>query len=159
MKVNKQIGKALGIVVAITVFAILASVLMPVAIGNFNDDTTTTINQTQGQTYNITADLNTTATDINQSADSVTVELQDGANSDTVTVSTTTNETATVGDEDINVTVVEYTGSNSAEMEYQHNNTYGWGTGAETLFDLIPLMLLIAIVLFTVGAAMAGYKG
>lgn len=142
------------LVVGVLVVGVLMAFILPVAITSFNDPSERTINQSTGQSYEVTAELNSTVTSTSAGT-SATVELnhtEDGTSvSNTVNVGS--NTTYSMPDGDVVVTVDE-SNSGSAVVSYEYPDSYGWDDGSSSLYGLLPLLFVIGAVLFVVWKAM-----
>lgn len=153
--------KAVGFVVAIAMIALLVGVLMPPAIGAFYGDTTATYNTTVGETYQVVDTLNLTvdSVDTTAGAESATITLADGTDTQTLTVNEGSNSTFTIQGEDIVVTTDDVVDTSTAIITLEYPKTYAWADGTVALFSVIPLLIVLVVFLFIVGAGVLAYKG
>lgn len=143
-----------ALVVGLTIAALIAAFVLPVGIQVLTDDSTQTATQEETDTVVLSGPLEATVTTID--AGDVTVEVEDTetSSSDTVTVSEGQTETAIVEGEEIGVTA-KNVGDTTADMEYTYPTTYGWGDGASSLWNILDIIVVLAVFLMFIGIAMA----
>lgn len=155
----KQMGRqGTAIILGIVVIGILLGYVLPIGIGAVT-------NPTEEVTF--TQDVNTDV-DINPLIVSNVTEVNDGVNAtveltDSDTQSTTTatidqgsTQTLTLEGNDIDVTVDDTTAT-SATLTYVIPSDYGWDSGSQSLFGLIPLFLVLVAVIAVIGFAMDAF--
>ncbi|WP_292484207.1 hypothetical protein [Methanohalobium sp.] len=149
--------KGVGIAITILVVGIIVANVLPLAIGELNTDTkSATITQNEEQNYNVVENVYSNATDINKTGEEITFVINDTdtAGSKTVTISNQTTQTITMDDGDINVTVDSIADTTTATVTYGYPKEYGWSSGQKSLFGILPLFFVIAVVLWVVRYAM-----
>lgn len=151
-----MMNKGITIAVAVLVTALLAAFLAPIAIDAFNEPASNTISHTEGVTYEVTTNLNSTATTVDATNSEVTIELNDTAENTVVsnTVANGSTTTYNMPGGDVNVTVDNIEDSTNATVTYHYPDDYGWSGGASSLWGLIPLFLVLVLLFFAVSAAM-----
>lgn len=147
--------KAVSLIVAISVFGILAAVLLPTAIDAIESDTETSITQDVDVTYEVDGELNSTVTAVTAGSDA-TVELNDtrtaGTTSNTINVGD--NETYTLDGGDVDVGVESSsTGPDQAVVNYTYASDYSYSSGASSLWGLLGLAIVLAGILYAVALA------
>lgn len=140
--VNAQ--KALQVVVAVFVVGIIAASLMPVVIGEVTS-TTTTLEQTEGNTYQVATDIESTIDSIETGTATVTVTTSDG--SDTVSVSEGDTATASIAGNDIDVTATEV-GTTTATIQYEYAVSVGLGGAIGSMWSILPFFIILPVFLF-----------
>ena len=146
-----NVNKAVSVVVAIAVSALIVAFLLPVALGMFGGMTETTVTQNVNDEETLTSDLTITLDSVTDGTDATyTVATDD--DSDTVTADLDTTETATVDGYDVHITPTDI-GTDSATATVEYPTTYGWGSGASALYGIIPVMIVLAAFLVMIGVA------
>lgn len=154
-----DIGQSITFVVGIAVVVLLIAFLLPSAMGAFYDGSERTYNQSVGETVTLTGNLNATLDSVDDVAGEINVTVADGTESQSLTnIAEGANATATINGDDIVVTNENVTSASSAEVNYAYPSTYGWGDGPTSLFNILPLLILLAAFLFIVGIAISAYK-
>lgn len=149
-QVGGQAKKAVGIIVGVTVLALMAAFLAPVALNEINGDTTVTVTQNTSETVEINAELNATLDSVDTTNDSGTYILEADNQSITKTVSNGSTATFSFDRGDVNVTVNDVsTGEATADFSYPHDFPYS--DGAQGLWDLVGLVLVLGILIFAIG--------
>lgn len=149
--------KAVTLVVTLAVTALLAAFLAPVAINQLEADASDTIRQDVGVTEEVNAELNTTLDSVDGTADSATYTLQSEGQSITKTVDNGTTATYSFENGDVNVTVNDVnTGSpGNAEATYAYDKDFAYSEGASSMWGLLGLAIVLALVLYLVGKGMS----
>lgn len=147
-------GKAIvALVVGLAVLALVASFVAPIAINALENDTTTTLNQTTSQTYEVNSLLESDVTSTTAGTDA-TVELNDtrtaGTTSNTISVGTNTTYSLTGGDVTVNVTEAQ---SGYAVVDYSYRSDYTFSDGAQGLWTLLGFLIVLTIFLFVINEA------
>lgn len=159
-------GKGLGIVMAVSVFAIIAAFVMPVGVSEIAENTQTNVTQQENEQVELNAQLTANTTDIKSGSggDNVTVFLNSTNNGSSTTksvlVDNQTTKQVAIDGENINITVHNVDTSvnpDEAEMQYGVPKTYGWSGGATSLFDILDLIIILVIMLTGLGWAMKIY--
>jgi hypothetical protein len=133
---------------------LMAAFLAPVAINEMVDDETTTITQNTSETVTLSEpDLNATLDSVDTTNDDATYTIAAGDVNETVTVANGSNTTVTVDGNDVTIApqVIE---TGQATTQYDYPTTYGWGNGAGALWNILPLLVVLAIFLLFVGIAL-----
>lgn len=145
---------AVMLVVGLLVAAVIGAVMIPVAIDSIEGDETNTLAQDTGTVYDVNGELTSTVTDTTAGT-SATVELNDtrtaGTTSNTVSVDSTTTYAMDGGD--VNVTVDEANAGN-ATVSYAYDRDYAYSDGAQSLWGILGLAIVLALVLFLLREAM-----
>lgn len=154
--------KAVALVVALTVFGLLAAFMLPVAINEIEGDTSVTLTQDESTEYEVNGALNSTVTGTTISTtDTATVELNDtrtsGTTSNTIDNGTTTDYdmnggTVTVGVENVDDSPTP----NQATVNYTYTKDYAYSSGASSIWGILSLAIVLAALLFTVKIALDG---
>lgn len=153
MAQNKFMSKGVGLAIAVLVVGILVAFTLPIAINAMNDNSIDSYNQSVGSTIEVTNNLNGTL-DSTNAGSNVTVTLNDTKENvqKSVTVSDGTNETVAMPNGDVTVHN-DASRADSADLRYEYPQDYGWGGAESSLFGLLPLFFVIAILLLVVGKA------
>lgn len=146
-------GKAVALVITLTVFALLGAVLAPVAINQIENPTNETIQQDTGETVELNGDLNTTL-DSTTAGTSATYTLQTSDESITNTVNVGSNTTYSFNEGDVVVGVTEST-SDNATAYYEYPKDFAYSDGASSLWGLLGLAIVLALMLYSIRQAMA----
>lgn len=146
---------AVALVIAITVFSLLAALLLPVSIGAIEGDTTATLNQTTSTDYDVNGELVSTVTATTAGADA-TVELNDTRTSGTTsnTINEGDNATYSLDGGDVVVTVDEAT-AGYAVVSYEYSSDYDYSGAASSLWSVLALAIVLAALLYLIGIALS----
>ncbi len=156
---SEKISQGLGVVLAVTIVGLLVATLMPVAIAQFNGTQSATFDQTEGETVQITADLNGTLDAVDDATNTINVTVyNDDGTASVKDLSEGSNTTLDVAGTNVTVYNQNVTSATNATVEYEYPNTYGWDSGTVALFTVIPLLLVLAIFLFVAMFAVRAYK-
>lgn len=140
------------LVVAIVVGALLMSFLFPVAIGEMAGDSERTITQDTGENVSVFQDVNANLTGTTAGT-SATYELEENGTTESNTISVGSETTYTsLPDGDVTVNVSEANAGN-ATATFSWDTTRGWGSGASSLWVVIPIMIVLAGALYLIGVA------
>lgn len=153
--VNPKSGVQLA--VAVAVIAIVAAFLAPVAINEINGTNSATITQNVTATTNPTAELNATLDSIGTggTTDNATYTLEADGVSTTKTIDNGTTATFSFDRGDVNVTVNDVDGvNNAATSEFEYNNDFSYSDGAQSLWELLGLMIVLGIFLVVLSRGM-----
>lgn len=141
-------SKAVTLVVAIFVAAIMAAFLLPIALGAIAGPEVATVTLDTDETYEAQPGLNVTLDSVTEDTDAdYTVDA--GEDSETITVNEGENETVTVDGADVTVGAENIT-ADSAETTVESPTSYGWGSAAGALWGILPVMIVLAIFLYFV---------
>lgn len=148
--------KGIAIAIGVLVVGILVAFMLPTAIASFQEDSTDTLTQEENEAYNVTAKLESNATNIDATGSQVTLELNDTSTSGTEsnTISEGENATYNLNNGDVTVNVSSVNSDTEAELTYNYDKTYGWDDGSSQLYNLLPLFFILIVVFFVVGVAM-----
>lgn len=151
---NKFVNQGVAIAVGILVVGILVAFTLPIAINGMTDADSNTFNQSVGETVEVTNNLNAALDSSNATTGDITVTLNDtDVNSaKTLTVSQGQNSTVSMPDGDVTVYNQEAR-ANSADIKYEYPKDYGWNNSSSSLYGLLPLFFVLAILLFVVRKA------
>lgn len=149
--------KAVAIVMTLAVVGLLAAFLAPVAINELEANETTTLDQDSNQTYDVNAKLTSNVTDYETgTTDNATVVLNDTRTTSTTTKTIDNGTTAdfsldggtvTVGVEQVDDTVTPETGT----LNYTYAKDYAYSDGASSVWGLLGLAIVLALVVYLVG--------
>lgn len=145
--------KAVGLVVTLLVASLLGAVLLPTAINAMSGTEEATFTQDVDETVELQPGLNATVTGVTDGT-SATYTIEAGG--DTVTgetVSVGSNSTVTVDGTDVTISPTEATTTN-ATTTYEYDGTYGWGSGAGSLWGILPVLLVLGLFLYVVAIAL-----
>lgn len=155
----KQKVKAMvGIIIALVIGGVLIGYLLPIGVSSVN--TPATVNQTQdvGTTYQLKSGLINSTVNSVVDATSATITLEDTESGtteqNTVNVDSTTEYTLQGGNVNVTVNSASSGTPGTAEISYEIPNDYGWGDGAQGLFGLLPLFIVLVPLIVVVGWAM-----
>ena len=146
-------NRAVSIVVALLVAGLLLAVLFPIAIGSMSGPDEATVTQDVGDTVVLSSpDLEATLDDTTDGTDA-TYTVSTDTDSATTTVNVGDSDTVTVDDTEVTISPSEATGS-SATTTYEYPTTYGWGSGASSLWTIIPVLIVLGGLLMLVKLAL-----
>lgn len=142
-----------ALAVGVLVVGILVAFTLPIAINAMNDPSIDSYNQSVGSTIEVTNNLNGTLDSTNAGVNA-TITLNDTKENvqKTVTVNDGANKTVTMPNGDV-VVHNDVSRASSADLRYEYPQDYGWGGAESSLFGLLPLFFVIAILLLVVGKA------
>jgi len=144
--------KAVGLVVALMVGTLVASFLMPVAIGAIAEDPTDTYTQESGETVELKPGLNATVTSVTDATSATYSVTYDGDSVTGESVNVGSSSTVTVDGVDVTINPTTVTSTN-ATTDYTYPTTAGWANGAGALWAILPLMLVLPVFLLVVSWA------
>lgn len=143
---------AVALVVAITVTALMAAFLLPVAINEIEGDTSVSINTTNATTDSVNAELDTTVDEVNADTNA-TITLNTSSQSITNTIDEGSNATYSFTDGDVTVTVDD-AGSNYAVATYEYPRDFSFSDGSQSLWSILGLAIVLAVFLAILGMAL-----
>lgn len=132
-----------GIIVAILIGAILVGTLIPVGIGQVNDNDTTSLTQADNTSYEINSRLTTNATNIDVTGDQATIEINTSDETISKTISNQSTETYSFTEGDVNATVDSVNSNSEVVVTYSYPTSFGWSTGSSAIFSLLPLIFVL----------------
>lgn len=149
--------KLVGLVIALTIGAILIGNVMPVGITETTADDTYNLTQDEGTKYVVVDQkLNSTVTASSAGA-SATIELED-ADGSTVSNSVNVGETVTysISGDEVDVTVNSVTSAtpNVIDVTYDVPPDYGWDSASQSIWSLIPVFLILGALVLLAGITM-----
>lgn len=149
---------AVGLIVALSVFGIVAAVMLPVGVDAMVDDTDVSFTGiSQGSTVEVkTGTLNATLDNVGDTGTNISVTLTDVDSGNTLSltnISQGTSQTGTLEGETLRVRADSVDGS-TADFTVSHPVEYGWSSGAVSLWNIIDLILVLAVFLFAIFMAM-----
>lgn len=154
-----DVGDGLGTIVGAVVIMLLLSTVLATGIGAFNSPDDAMADQNTTESYTLTGNLTGTLDSVDDTAGTATVTVEDTDinESQTVTVDEGSNETATIGGEDIVVTA-ETVNTDSASLTYEWPQDYGWSDGASSIFGILDLIVVLTAFLIMIGLAMRSWN-
>jgi hypothetical protein len=152
--------KIVGLVVALAIMGILAAFLLPVAMNVFYGDVGSSYNATVGDTTELNGELNATVDSITAGT-SATITLETDAKSVQKTVNVGENATYSFDRGDVTVGV-EKAGTDGSANDYAVYNAdyprdFAYSDGASSLWTIIPVIVVLALLLYAVAKAREGY--
>lgn len=145
-----------SLVVALTVGTIIAAFLLPIGIDAIVGTEDTTITQDNQTTAVVSGNFNATLDDVNANTDA-TYTLQTDTASNTVTVSEGSSKTVSL--EGYNVTVaVDNAMTASATSTFTSPIELGWGDGAQSLWAILDVIIVLAVFLFFVSVSLGAAR-
>lgn len=145
--------KAVTLVVALTVGAIVAAVVLPVGISALVEDGETTATQDVGETVEVVGNVEGTLDSIDTGTATVTLNNTATGSSDTVSVDEGQNATATIDGESFTVTG-ETVNTDNATIAYEYPKTFGFSDGAESMWNVLDVMIVLGVFLTFIGLAL-----
>jgi phage-related protein len=135
----------MGVIVALTVAALVAAFLLPVAINALESDTEVTLTQDENTLYEVNAELDSTVTS-SSSGTSATVELN--TSDQTISNSINVGENATYDFDEGAVTAnVTEAQSTNATVRYSYPSEFSYSGGASGLWGLVPFAIILVVFL------------
>lgn len=154
-----NIGKTLILVtVGLAIGGILVGTLFPTAINSMEEPGTDTIEHTEAVPEQVKTTLYANATDINATADEVTLNLYDNETGSSQSQVVANGSTASysiddgTGTQTINATVDDVADATTATVSYEYPNDYGYTQGTKALWAILPLFFVLVIL-----GALAGF--
>ena len=144
--------KAVALVVTLLVASLLGAVLLPTAINAMSGAEEATFTQDVDETVELQPGLNATVTGVTDGT-SASYTVTAGGDSATTTVNVGANDTVTVDGVDVTISPSEATATN-ATTTYEYDGTYGWGSGAGSLWGILPVLLVLGLFLYIVAVAL-----
>jgi cobalamin biosynthesis Mg chelatase CobN len=146
--------KAVALVIGLVVVALLASYLMPIALDALNSDTSVTTNQTTSTETEINAELNSTVTATTAGTDA-TIELTSDNTTTSKTIAVGSNSTYSFDRGDVTVSVSEAQ-TGYAVATYDYPKDFSYSSGAQAMWGILGLIVILAVFLFVLGIALDG---
>lgn len=151
----KSLAKAaVAVIIGLAVVGLLAAVLAPVALNAITADDAYTETQDVGETVEVTANLNSTLDSVNTTSDDATYTLTGPESSVTHTVANGSSQDYALDGGTVTVTVDDVN-SNSATATYDVPTDFGWSGGASGLWNILDVVIVLALFLSVVGFAVA----
>lgn len=145
--------RAIALVVGLSVLALMAAFLLPVAMDGLYSDQTVELNQTTSTEYEVNSQLTSTVTAATAGADA-SIELNDTRTASTTsnTINVGENTTYSLEGGDVVVTVTEAE-TDYAVADYEYAKDYTYSDGAQGLWGIIGLAIILAVILFAIKQA------
>lgn len=142
----------IALVVSLAVGALAASIMMPIGVNALMDDRSTTLNQSVGDTNDITSGLNVTL----DSADgtNATYTLETDTDSDSVTVAQGNSQNATLEGYEVTVSPSDV-GTSYSEATFDYPPQIGYSDGAQALWGILDVIMILAVFLLFIGVALS----
>jgi len=156
--VDRLAKYSIALIVGLTIFGLLAAIFAPVALDATNNDDVQTYTQNTGETVEIDSTLDATLDSTNTGTNATyTLTDTDANDSVTKTIAVGSEATYNLAGGDVTVNVSEANAGN-ATAEFTTAIDYGWSGGASAIWNLIGVFIVLALLLFAVGLALAGYS-
>jgi len=153
-EIGNKVNSGVGVVVMLVMVIIITSfVLVPVGLASLQGTSTDTVNQSVGETVEVTGNVNATLESTSlASPENATITLNDTdtSSSTTKTIDNGTSETYSLEGGDINVSV-ENVESGYAVSSYEYSTRYNLGGGASALLGVVGLVGVLSLVLLFIG--------
>lgn len=152
---KKMISVILGVVIA----GIMLGYVFPVGLNSLNEDPTYNLTQEDNTQYQVQESLNSTVTS-SSSGTSATIQLTDTTTGATETQTINVGESAEFNSLDggyVNVTVdsvVDTGTANETTADYQVEQGFGWSGGAQNIFGVLGIMLVLVPLIALAKSAM-----
>lgn len=152
-----MMDRGMQLAIGVLVVGVLVAFLLPTAINSFNEQESNTIVQQENETVNVTAKLDSEASNIDSTNDEVTLVLNDTSQTGTTskTIQEGTNATYDLNNGKVTVNVTSINSDTEAELNYNYDSTFGWNDGSSQLYNLLPLFFILIVLFFVVGVAMS----
>jgi len=152
---DKMLDNGMKIVVGLMVFALVLAVLGPMAINAYHTPSSSTYNQTENNQVQVVSGLNSNVSSVSDSGTkTVSLTLNETATGNTKTVSSLAegnNTTVTFSrGGDVTVSFLNKTSNTSAKIQYEYPDDFGWSSGSQALYGLVPLFIILGGVLWVV---------
>lgn len=143
-------------VITIIFVALFLVFMYPALVIGVEDTTEKTLSQELNETQRIAYSLESHVTDINEGNNEATLYLNDieSLEFEEITISKDQTEEFHIGDEIVNVTLVNIVNENEVHIIYEYSSTYGMGDNEEQLVQMSPLLFILASI-FVMGIAIA----
>lgn len=152
---GKFMDKGVALAVTVLVVGILSAFLLPISIDTMNAPDNTELNQSVGNSAEVTANLNAEVTNIDSTNNDIDVTLRDtksDVNKSVTNLSVGANTTVAMPDGDVTIENKEQ-GTDYAIVGYEYPKDYGWSNGSQGLWGIIPMFFVLAILLLAVRKA------
>lgn len=156
---TKTVAKVgVSFVIALAVTGLLTAFLLPVATSEVVDSEQQSITQDVGEVVNVTPYVDSTLDATNATADNATYTLNhtDGA-SETNSIANGSEATFTLEGDDYTVNVSDVN-ANSATATFTYETDSGWSAGAQGLWNILDILLILPVFLVTLAIALAGLE-
>lgn len=146
-------GRTASIIGLVVALVVVSYVAVP-AFGAVFDDTERAIEYQQDNPVDVTAELEGTATSVNNTTDEVTLELSNQNSTEVITLTGAgDNATATLPGGDVNVTLDSVSGD-TATVTHTFDSQFGWDAGSAALVAVLVIFVLVAVVAMVAGRAL-----
>lgn len=156
-RANSSAFSAVALVVALMVGAIVAAFMLPIGIDALVEDSSTSVTQNQGETVNVTANLNSTLDDVDDTQNEINVTLRDSDSGETQTlqnIAEGSNKSTTINGETVTVANDNVSDATTADITYEYPPEYGWGSGAKSLWAILDVIIVLAMFLMFIAVAL-----
>lgn len=148
---SKFMDKGVAIAVGVLVVGILSAFLLPISIDTMNAPDNTELNQSVGNSQDVTANLEGEVTAIDSTNNNIDVTLRDTKENvnKSATIGEGANATLSMPDGDVTVENKEQS-TDYAIVGYEYPKDYGWSNASQGLWGIIPMFFVLAILLMAV---------
>lgn len=147
--------RAVSLAVGLAVMAIVASVMAPVAIDEIEGQDSVTLTTAETETDDVNGALNATLDDaVSGSPGHANYTLQTDSQSITKEIDNGTTATYSFTRGDVNVTVDNVVDATNATATYEYNRDFAFSDGARSLWGILGLAVVLAILLYLIGMAL-----
>lgn len=148
---NSFVNRGVKVSVSILIVAVITAGLIPSAIGGFTEDNKDIKTQSVDNTTTVSV-LESTVTNVDETGDTVDLKLNKTGESynSTQSISLNSTTTYTYDGENMGVTLTEIQDSQTVTLEYVYSSGFGWDNASKSLFLIIPLFLILAILMYAV---------
>lgn len=144
------------------IFILLSvSVLVPAIILNLENPQTTAFEQQESERYSLTGSVSARATDINDAqgyANVTLVNRKAGEFNSTGMIQEGETKKIMVGNESVNITLVNIGSETEAFFEYKYPLYVGWPDGAAVIVQNLTEIIMAMVVIFVAGTLFSLYK-
>lgn len=152
---GRLVKASVYLVIGLTVFALVAALLAPVALDAVNDDDTVDVTQNVGETTGVVSNVDSTLDATDTTGDNATYTVSGPDSSVTHTVDNGTSQDFSLDGGTVTVTVNDVN-SGSATSTFTVPSDFGWSGGATGLWGIMDVIITLALLLFAIGLALHG---
>lgn len=149
---------ALALVLTLAVAAIIAAFLLPIGVGEINANENLNITQNESETVTLQGPVDATLDSVDDVANEINLTVNDTSTAGSAQITNLgvgASETVTVSGSEVNVTNHEVIDATTAQVEYDYEKSLGWSGGADSLWGILDMIIVLGLFLFFVGVALA----
>lgn len=152
----------LTLVIGLVIAGLVIGLVFPIGMNSLHSDNVSTYTLDEGETVNAEPYLNITLDDVDDPGDTVNLTLNDTKNDATYTVTDLALNSSKEFDTDLGNVTVKFTDkvdSTTAKIQVTTGSDFGWNESERSIYQVLGIFLILAIIVAIAGWAMQAYKG